>query len=82
MPRTPRIPLSRSIRTRRQPLLIERLEDRTLLSGNLLIDAEVPGTVDYNLMQYTQQGALVSSQPVALAPGSTERRPLRKRQHL
>jgi hypothetical protein len=72
MPRTPRIPLSRSIRTRRQPLLIERLEDRTLLSGNLLIDAEVPGTVDYNLMQYTQQGALVSSQPVALAPGSTD----------
>jgi hypothetical protein len=57
---------------RRKPLLIEQLEDRNLLSGNLLITAEVPNSPNYNLMQYTQQGALVSSQPVPPAPGSTE----------
>jgi hypothetical protein len=48
------------------------LEDRNLLSGDLLIDAQVPGLNLWNLMEYTQQGAFVSLQPVALAPGSTD----------
>jgi hypothetical protein len=60
------------LRTRRTPLGIERLEERTLLAGNLLITSEVPGTLAYNLKEYTQQGALVSSQPIPQAPGSTE----------
>jgi len=64
---------SRPTRTRRAPLQIELLEERTLLAGNLLIDAEVPGQNAYNLMQYTQQGALVSSQAVPAAPGATWR---------
>jgi hypothetical protein len=53
-------------------LTLEPLEDRTLLAGNLLITAEVPGQIAYNLMQYTQQGARVSSQSIPQAPGSTE----------
>lgn len=54
------------------PLLLEQLEDRNLLSGNLLITAEVPGSPSYNLMQYTQSGSMVSSQSIPPAPGSTE----------
>jgi hypothetical protein len=38
----------------------------------LLIDAEVPGVLIYNLMEFSQQGALVSSHPVTAAPGSTD----------
>ncbi len=62
----------RSPHSRRNPLTLEKLEDRTLLSGNLIVSAEVPGTANYNLMQYTQQGALVSSQPIPPTPGATE----------
>jgi hypothetical protein len=69
MTKPPRTRPSRPTCTRRGPLLLERLEERTLLAGNLLIDAQVPGVLAYNLMQYTQQGALVSSQPVTAAPG-------------
>ncbi len=58
--------------TRRQPLTLEPLEDRTLLAGNLLATTEVPGASNYNLRQYTQTGALVNSQPIPQAPGSTE----------
>ncbi len=62
----------RSPHSRCNPLTLEKLEDRTLLSGNLLVSAEVPGSANYNLMQYTQQGALVSSQPIPPTPGATE----------
>jgi hypothetical protein len=62
----------KSPHSRPQPLTLEQLEDRTLLSGNLLITAEVPGTYHYNLMQYTPQGALVSSLPILQAPGAME----------
>jgi hypothetical protein len=58
--------------TRRQLLALEQLEDRTLLAGNLLITAEVPGRIAYNLMQYTQQGTLVSSQNIPQSPSATE----------
>ena len=63
---------SRTTRSTRQPLMLERLEDRTLFAGNLMITAEIPGIPAYNLQQYTQQGALVSSQNITLAPGSTD----------
>jgi len=62
----------RSPHVRRNPLILEKLEDRTLLSGNLLASAESPGSTNYILMQYTQQGALVSSQPIPPTPGATE----------
>ncbi len=62
----------RSPHKHRKPLILEQLEHRTLLSGNLLVSAEVPGTTNYNLLQYTQQGALVSSQPIPPTPGATE----------
>jgi hypothetical protein len=52
--------------------MLERLEDRTLLAGNLLVTAELPGIPVYNLQEYTQQGALVSSQNISLAPGTTD----------
>lgn len=59
---------------RRQPLplIIEPLEDRNLLSGNLLITVQDPASGNYNLMQYNQQGALLSSQQVPPTPGATE----------
>lgn len=57
---------------RQQPLRLEQLEDRTLLSGDLLIVAEVPGAPNYNLMQYSQQGALLNSQAIPQALGATE----------
>src|SRR5690349_4615857 len=57
---------------RRQPLTLEPLEDRTLLSGDLLAVTQVPGTDVYNLREYTQQGVQVSSQSVPQAPGTTE----------
>jgi hypothetical protein len=44
------------------------LEDRTLLAGNLLLTTQVPGQGAYNLLQYTQQGAQVSSVPIASPP--------------
>jgi hypothetical protein len=53
-------------------LTLEPLEDRTLLAGNLLLTAQVPGESAYNLMQYSQQGALVSSLPIPQVPGSTD----------
>jgi hypothetical protein len=56
-------------RTRRSPLGIEPLEERTLLAGNLLVDTQVPGQGAYNLKEYTQQGTQVSSRPVTAAPG-------------
>jgi hypothetical protein len=52
-------------RNRRRTLALEHLEERTLLAGNLLADTEIPGELVWNLQQYTQQGALVSSQPVS-----------------
>src|SRR6185437_1004403 len=58
--------------SRRPPLALERLEDRILLAGNLLITSEVPGRDAYNLKEYTQQGALVSSQSIPQAPASNE----------
>lgn len=61
-----------SPQNRRQPLTLEQLEDRTLLSGDLLVTAEVPGAYNYNLMQYTQQGVLVNSQAIPKTPGATE----------
>lgn len=61
-----------SCSTRYQSLTLEQLEDRTLLSGNLLITAESLISIGYNLMEYSQQGALLSSQPVALPPGSSD----------
>src|SRR5215831_335411 len=70
-----RVRSSPATRTRRRSLQIERLEDRTLLAGNLLVDTEVPGAIPFNLLQYTQQGALISSHNVALAPGSTDSYP-------
>jgi hypothetical protein len=69
MTKPTRIRPTRPDRARRAPLGIECLEERTLLSGNLLADTQVPGQVAYNLREYTQQGALVSSHPVAAAPG-------------
>jgi hypothetical protein len=57
---------------RRRLLTLEPLEDRTLLAGNLLITAEVPGRIQYNLMQYTQQGTQVSSQNIPQSPSATE----------
>lgn len=61
-----------SRRTLNHPLRLEQLEDRTLLAGNLIITAEVPSSFSYNLMEYTQQGALVNSQSIPQAPGATE----------
>jgi hypothetical protein len=58
--------------TRLQPLTLEPLEDRLLLAGDLLITAQVPGQSAYNLMEYTQQGTRVSSQPIPPAPGSSD----------
>jgi hypothetical protein len=59
-------------RRRRPSLLVERLEERALLAGNLLLTAQVPGESVYNLLQYTQQGTLVSSVSIPLPPGSTD----------
>ena len=56
-------------RTRRAPLGIECLEERTLLAGNLLADTQVPGQGTYHLQEYTQQGALVSSHIVPALSG-------------
>ena len=58
-----RIRPSRTTCLRRQLLMLEQLEDRTLLSGDLLI------TAANNLLEYTQQGALVSSHLIPQAPG-------------
>lgn len=60
---------SRPTRAARPHLMLEQLEDRTLMAGNLLVSA---GQFTYNLMEYTQQGALVSSQSISLAPGTTD----------
>jgi hypothetical protein len=57
------------VRNRCALLRLEILEERTLLAGNLLIDAQVPGQGAYNLMEYTQQGVQVSSHAVVAAPG-------------
>lgn len=43
-----------------------------LLAGNLLATTEVPGRIDYNLMEYTQQGSRVSSQKIPQAPTAQE----------
>jgi hypothetical protein len=63
---------SRRFHSARPTLRLERLEDRVLLAGNLLITGEVPGQYAYNLQEYTQQGALVGSQSIPQAPGATE----------
>jgi hypothetical protein len=52
--------------------MLEVLEDRSLLSGDLLLTAQVPGASTYNLREYTPDGAIVSSQPVPPVPGSTD----------
>ncbi len=59
-------------RPHRPTLMLEQLEDRLLLAGNLIATTEVPGVINYNLIQYTQQGALVSSQNIPQAPGANE----------
>ncbi|HJT31414.1 MAG TPA: hypothetical protein VJ783_05140 [Pirellulales bacterium] len=51
---------------------LEQLEDRRLLAGDLLVTTEVPGKVEYNLTQYTQQGAIVDSQRIPQSPTATE----------
>jgi hypothetical protein len=56
---------------RHQPLRLEQLEDRTLLSGDLLVAGAAMGS-NYNLIQYSQQGGVLSSQPIPLVPGSTQ----------
>jgi hypothetical protein len=61
-----------SRRALRPHLTLEQLEDRTLLAGNLLISAQVPFSIAYNLMEYTQQGTLVNSVSIPQAPGATE----------
>jgi hypothetical protein len=63
--------MTKPTRFRRLPV-VESLEERTLLAGNLLATTEVPGQIAYNLMQYTQQGSRVSSQSIPQAPGSNE----------
>src|SRR5689334_12988458 len=63
-----RTPSSRSNHRFLRPTL-EPLEDRTLLSGNLLITAEVPGTSSYNLKTYTPAGLQLSSRPVPQGSG-------------
>lgn len=65
-------PRSSKFRARTVWLRMEVLEDRTLLSGNLLVDAFVSGDTNGTLMQFTQQGRLVSSVQVPIPPGSTD----------
>jgi hypothetical protein len=62
----------RSSRTTRTRLTLEVLESRTLLAGNLFLTAQVPGVGDHNLLQYTQDGELVSSQPIPPPPNSSD----------
>lgn len=57
---------------RRTRLSFESLEHRTLLAGDLLVSTEVPGQLNYNLMEYSQQGALVHSQKIPQSPTATE----------
>jgi hypothetical protein len=52
--------------------MLEALEDRSLLSGDLLLTSQVPGSIGSNLLEYAQDGTLVSSQPIPPVPGSTE----------
>jgi hypothetical protein len=52
--------------------MLEKLEDRTLLAGNLIIDGQAGFQLQWNLQQYTQDGTLVSSVPVALGPSSSD----------
>ena len=54
---------------RHQPLRLEQLEDRTLLSGDLLVAGAAMGS-NYNLFQYSQQGDLLSSQAIPIVSGS------------
>jgi hypothetical protein len=50
----------------------ERLEDRVLLSGDLLVVVQDPGTNVYRLQDRTPSGAIVSSTLIPLPPGSTD----------
>jgi hypothetical protein len=58
-------------RAHRAPIALEALEDRLLMAGDLLITSQVPGAEGYHLMQYTQQGALVSAQSIGEGRGLT-----------
>src|SRR5262249_5782665 len=73
--RSPTMPFRARVRpsrtTRIRPML-EVLEDRSLLSGDLLLTSQVPGSIGSNLLEYTQDGTLVSSRPIPAVPGSTE----------
>jgi hypothetical protein len=55
-------------RGRRVPRL-ERLENRALLAGNLLVVDQVPGQLMYHLQEYTQGGARVSSVTIPQTAG-------------
>src|SRR5258708_5340995 len=55
---------------RSRRLEFERLEDRNLLSGDLLLTAQDPGVIVYRLLEYTQAGSLVSS--TLIPPASSE----------
>jgi hypothetical protein len=55
---------------KRRPLL-EVLEDRTLMAGNLLIVDQEPGRSTFYLMQYSQSGSQLSSQVIPQPPGQT-----------
>src|SRR5690349_21487500 len=59
-------------RPNRPTLLLEQLEDRLLLAGNLIATTEVPGRVDYSLMVYPQPGTQVSSQNSPPVPAANE----------
>ena len=64
---------SRSTRARRHPpRTFERLEDRALLSGDLLLTAQVPGQIVYHLLRYTQSGSQLNNVLIPQPPGSTE----------
>ena len=69
---------SRSTRARRHPpRTFERLEDRALLSGDLLLTAQVPGQIVYHLLRYTQSGSQLNNVLIPQPPGSTEYQDLR-----
>jgi hypothetical protein len=58
--------------SRRLALAVDRLEGRTLLAGDLLVAAQVPGYTIYHLMRFSQSGNLLESVQVPKGAGTTD----------